>query len=166
MVLVVKASLGHWCGACCYQLSRNADKKRREEESHPFYLRAGGACFLYIHCQALPAPSHSCFRRCAAGRLPSGPGLLPSGLGGAVPVRCCFGMLPSGNVPLRANMHLHDTYPMHPYRLRVTYSLSAASRGSPREHVLPILSSVGPSTSQGPGTPRAPSLQLHWSWSV
>jgi len=34
-------------------------------------------------------------------------------------VRCCFGMLPSSNVPLRANMQLHDTYPMHPYRLRV-----------------------------------------------
>ena len=35
-------------------------------------------------------------------------------------MRCCFGMLPSGNVPSRANMHLHDTYPMHPYQLRVT----------------------------------------------
>jgi len=120
MVLVVEASLGHWCGACCYQLSRYHGQEERREESHPFYLRAGGACFLYIHCQALPAPSHSCFRRCAASRLPSGPGLLPSGLGCAVPVRCCFGMLLSSNVPSWANMHLHDTYPMHPYRLRVT----------------------------------------------
>ena len=103
-----------------YSLSRYHGQEERREESHLFYLRAGGASFLYIHCQALPAPSHSFFRRSAAGRLPSGPGLLPSSLGGAVPVRCCFGMLPSGNVPSRANMHLRDTYPMHPYQLRVT----------------------------------------------
>jgi len=105
-------------------VSQYHGQQERREESHPFYLRAGGACFLYIHWQALPAPSHSFFRRCAACRLPSGPSLLPSSLGGAVPVRCCFGMLPSGNVPSRANMHLHDTYPMHPYRLRVTIALN------------------------------------------
>jgi len=105
-------------------MSRYHGQEERREESHPFYLRAGGACFLYIHCQALPVPSHFFFWRCAAGRLPSSPGLLPSGLGGAVPVRCCFGILPSGNVPSRANMHLHDTYPMHLYRLRVTIALN------------------------------------------
>ena len=42
-------------------------------------------------------------------------------------MRCCFGMLPSGNVPSRANMHLHDTYPMHPYRLRVTASTTSVA---------------------------------------
>jgi len=44
----------------------NGDKKEEKKKVMSFYLRAGGACFLYTHCQALPAQSLCCFRRCVA----------------------------------------------------------------------------------------------------
>ena len=45
----------------------HAVRTRKEEKKKvmSFYLRAGGACFLYTHCEALPAPPFR-FRRCAA----------------------------------------------------------------------------------------------------
>ena len=45
----------------------HAVQTRKEEKKKvmSFYLRAGGACYLYTHCQALPAPPFRC-RRCAA----------------------------------------------------------------------------------------------------
>jgi len=46
----------------------HAMRTRREAKKKvmSFYLRAGGACFLYTHCQALPAQSPFCFWRCAS----------------------------------------------------------------------------------------------------
>jgi len=87
-----------------------------------FYLRAGGACFLYTHCQALPAPPFR-FRRCAAsvfaGPLSSGQVPIRRGASGKVLFRHGAGRHPavvSKHTPPR-------NYPHSYARFRVTYSL-------------------------------------------
>ena len=65
----------------CHDVTDNERKKEEKKKVISFYLRAGGACFLYIHCQALPAQSHFCFRQCAAQRQ----------LAHCPPARCCSG---------------------------------------------------------------------------
>jgi len=84
-----------------------------------FYSRVGGACFLYTHCQALPAPPFR-FRWCAAsvfaGPLSSGQVPIRRGASGKVLFRHAAGRHPavvSKHTPPR-------NYPHSYARFRVT----------------------------------------------
>ena len=65
----------------CHDVTDNKRKKEEKKKVMSFYLRAGGACFLYIHCQALPEQSHFCFQQYAAQRQTAH----------CPPARCCSG---------------------------------------------------------------------------
>jgi len=99
----------------------HAVRTRKEEKKKvmSFYLRAGGACFLYTHCQALPAPPFR-FQRCAAsvfaGPLSSGQVPIRRGASGKVLFRHGAGRHPavvSKHTPPR-------NYPYSYARFRVT----------------------------------------------
>jgi len=78
----------------------HAVRTRKEEKKKvmSFYLRAGGACFLYTHCQALSAPPFR-FRRCTAsvfaGPLSSGQVPIRRGASGKVLFRHGAGQHPA-----------------------------------------------------------------------
>jgi len=122
-------------------VTQRGQERREEEEVMSFYLRAGGACFLYTHCQALPAQSPFCFRRCAAQCQPAR----------CPPARCCRGTVPG----------VADATP------RVASLVaSVASRVCGTWHMAALGASIDrqshTSTSGGPLLRRPPLLFLEW----
>jgi len=87
-----------------------------------FYLRVGGACFLYTHCQALPSPPFH-FRRCAASVF-AGPltsGQVPIRRGASSKVLFWHG---AGWHPAVVSKHTPPRNYPHSYaRFRVTHAL-------------------------------------------
>jgi len=106
----------------CHDVMDNGRKKKEKKKVMSFYLRVGGACSLYTHCQALllSHPSVSC-RVCSSALA-----------AGKVPFRCSvFGKVlfrPDAlRQPAAASKHaLCVTIPYPCTRLRVTISLLAA----------------------------------------
>jgi len=105
-------------GGCLVYCMCHAVRTRKEEKKKvmSFYLRAGGACFLYTHCQALPAPAFR-FRRCAAsvfaGPLSSGQVPIRRGVSGKVLFRHGAGRHPavlSKHTPPRNYLHSYARF--------------------------------------------------------